>query len=529
MKDAYRRFTFSLLGGTALALASLPLTLATALAQFNCGAVRPAAARLARKAPSSISFFSNSSPCPISSAGMSVMQGDMAAVTNIYLNATVAQRNQAATNYNLDGYNPAFNVFNQVSPSSQILSTLQAFPQLQASGALAAAISGTLAPFLSGGSPPTPYGGGVGAAINAALSVQQISALKDTFTAYARAFQGQSTQYANAGQIDPRPFQISQTIANAPWTPGQASSTSIANQQGDWGAPGSGGGFQTSGAFPSGHSAAGDTTSLIYAIMLPEAYQSLMVSAQQFGLSRNILGVHHTLDVIGSRIVTYSAVTQLLAGTYTATGINSFPTLVSALATQLRDELGPTLTTVPYASCASNVAGCVASGAFPTAAQFTTANQAYANQATYGLPSLGPTNAAPVVPTNAYLLIQSRFPYLNSSQLGDSSCQHRAAVRWRVQRRQRLGAPQPLRRRRLRRLHLQRQRDDERRLGRLQRHRHVEQQHQRPRRPHQARHRHARARRQQRLYRRHGRRRRHAGAHRRRGWAVSASCRAPLS
>jgi autotransporter-associated beta strand protein len=144
-----------------------------------------------------------------------------------------------------------------------------------------------------------------------------------------------------------------------------------------------------------------------------------MVSAQQFALSRNILGVHHTLDVIGSRIVTYSAVTQLLAGTYTATGINSFPTLVSALATQLRNQLGSSLTAVPYASCASNVAGCIASGAFPTAAQFTTANQAYANQATYGLPSLGPTNAAPVVPTNAYLLIQSRFPYLNSSQLTD--------------------------------------------------------------------------------------------------------------
>src|SRR5204863_2308309 len=128
-------------------------------------------------------------------------------------------------------------------------------------------------------------------------------------------------------QLEQRHFLIAQTIANAPWTPTQARASAIASQQGQWGPQG----LQTSGAFPSGHSAVGDTTSLIYAIMLPEAYQSLMVSAQQFGLSRNVLGVHHTLDVIGSRIVTYSAVTQLLAGTYTATGINSFPTLVSAL------------------------------------------------------------------------------------------------------------------------------------------------------------------------------------------------------
>lgn len=31
--------------------------------------------------------------------------------------------------------------------------------------------------------------------------------------------------------------------------------------------------------------------------VLLQAYQSLMVSVQQFGLSHNILGVHHTLDI----------------------------------------------------------------------------------------------------------------------------------------------------------------------------------------------------------------------------------------
>ena len=74
---------------------------------------------------------------------------------------------------------------------------------------------------------------------------------------------------------------------------------------------------------------------------------------------------------------------------------------------------------VPYASCANNMASCIANGTIPTAAQFTAANQAYALQATYGLPSIGATNAAAVVPQNAELLIASRFPYLSSAQLID--------------------------------------------------------------------------------------------------------------
>src|SRR5262249_54038421 len=77
---------------------------------------------------------------------------------------------------------------------------------------------------------------------------------------------------------------------------------------------------------------------------------------------------------------------------------------------------------VPYANCASNVAACIASGVFPSAATLTANNQAYAalsTYATYGLLPIGPTNLAPVVPASAYFLIQSRFPYLNASQLND--------------------------------------------------------------------------------------------------------------
>ena len=73
----------------------------------------------------------------------------------------------------------------------------------------------------------------------------------------------------------------------------------------------------------------------------------------------------------------------------------------------------------PYADCATNVAACIANGTFPTAAQFTAANQAYAAQTNYELPATGPTNLAPVVPANAELLIATRFPYLRASQWND--------------------------------------------------------------------------------------------------------------
>ena len=402
----------------ALALAMVALPLADASAQINCAAQNPPlSGNACTQFNQQYQLLQQFQSFPNSAAGLNVLQSDLATVQNIYLNATVAQRNQAATNYNLTNPAPQQNIWGMLTPSNQLYPSLQTFPQLQLSAPLAAAI----------GTPITGQSGvfsNITSLLDFAGSQIQIGALKDNFTAYAQGYPGLSTQYANPGQVDPRPFQLSQAIANAPWTLAQASSASVANQQGEWGSPGGGPpngvGFQTSGGFPSGHSTIGDTTALLYAMMLPQAYQSLMVSAQQFGLSRNILGVHHPLDVIGARVVTYFTMTQLMAGnpTYNVTN-NSFQPYVQQLAKELTTALGPAVTAVPYASCASNVAACIANGTFATAAQFSAANQAYALQATYGLPSIGPTNAAAVVPQNAELLITSRFPYLSSAQLVD--------------------------------------------------------------------------------------------------------------
>lgn len=397
-------------------------------AQVNCSGLTAAQCTQATGQYQVLQSFQS---LPNTSAGQNAMQAELDAVVSIYQNATVAQRNQAAANslgvFTVGDAQPQYNLWNQISSSSLILPTLEMFPQIPMSSALA----DTLTERINHRQSEPLYAaitelitGTSDSSTNSISSVQQVGALKDSFTAYATAFAGQSTQYANAGQIDPRPFQISTSIADNPWTSTQASASAIQAQQDEWGASG----LQTSAAFPSGHSTQGHTISLLYAMLLPQAYQSMMISGQQFGLSRNIMGVHHALDVIGGRVLAYYTMTQLLAGNadYILTDVPSysgipaytdFATYVADLSAALHTALGSTYTAVPYASCASNVAGCIAGGVIPSASQFAAANQAYVDLATYGLPAVGATDQAAVVPADAELLLTSRFPYLTNAQI----------------------------------------------------------------------------------------------------------------
>ena len=76
--------------------------------------------------------------------------------------------------------------------------------------------------------------------------------------------------------------------------------------------------------------------------------------------------------------------------------------------------------------------------------------QDYIKFLTYGFPSVGPTDLAPVVPADAHVLIATRFPYLSEAQLNDDPRLHRIAFGRADRQRLRLGAAQSLRR--LRRL-----------------------------------------------------------------------------
>ncbi len=427
-------------------------------AQVNCSGLSVTQCNMAND---QYTLLQNFQGLPATQAGQHALKADLATVVSIYNNATPAQRAQAVQNSqsvvsswngNADSYNPTaqYNVWQQISSGSQILSSLGSFPQLKMSSALADTLSGMLArdvnawsseqttsPTISavtqllqgyytvppGSTDPSFVGGG------SIAGVQMVGPLKDAFTAYATYFRfsdpANTTSYslppcgAPPCQPDPRPYQLSTAISL--WQSSQASASDMSSQSDQWVEN------QTSGAFPSGHSTYGNTTALLHAIMFPQAYQSLMVSGQQFGLSRNVLGVHHTLDIIGGRMLAYYTMTQLLSGNYalsaadipTFAGVpaySDFQTYVSQLAAILQHQVG-SVATVPYAACAADVASCMSGGAIPSAAQFAASNQAYEAQATYGLPPVGATNMPGVVPAGAELLLTTRFPYLAHEQI----------------------------------------------------------------------------------------------------------------
>ena len=72
----------------------------------------------------------------------------------------------------------------------------------------------------------------------------------------------------------------------------------------------------------------------------------------------------------------------------------------------------------PYAAaCAGSVGACIAGHTIPSAVAYAQQIQTYTNYLSFGLPSVGDTTLAPVVPTDAHWLIATRFPYLNTAQL----------------------------------------------------------------------------------------------------------------
>ncbi|MET0428604.1 MAG: autotransporter domain-containing protein [Microvirga sp.] len=198
---------------------------------------------------------------------------------------------------------------------------------------------------------------------------------------------------------DPRPYQVTNRIADHSWSK-LGLDPSLAQQQHEaWKSN------AESPSYPSGHSTYGHTMALLYAVMVPELYQPFLRSGLDFAYSRNVLGVHYPLDVIAGRILATHDLVQLL---------NADPAYVPTFASGFQAATAEMRAAIE-ASCGGTIAACLANGSIAPSG----GSSSSLDLLTYGLPSVGPTNLAPVVPLGAEVLLATRFPYLTSLQRRD--------------------------------------------------------------------------------------------------------------
>jgi subtilase-type serine protease len=174
-------------------------------------------------------------------------------------------------------------------------------------------------------------------------------------------------------------------------------------------------GLTTNPSFPSGHTTYAYTDSILLGMLTPELYQSMLSRGSQFANSRIVLGVHYPLDIIASRsLASYDLAQAFTNPDYinnaatTGTAIN-----LPGLFTSAAPELNSYLTAgAQAAGCGNSVASCAASQVNPYAPS--AANAAtYANNLTYGLPTLtfkqAPQQAAPAGGPDASILLATLY------------------------------------------------------------------------------------------------------------------------
>ncbi|MFK4133026.1 autotransporter domain-containing protein [Pseudomonas luteola] len=161
---------------------------------------------------------------------------------------------------------------------------------------------------------------------------------------------------------------------------------------------------ETDGGFPSGHTNAAYLSSIALSYAIPQRFEELMLRASEVGNNRIVAGMHSPFDVIGGRITaTYFAIDNLTNNA------------------QLRNEAFQQAQAYFTEQCGGDINNCMdpidpATDRFSQHAQD---KALYTSRMTYGFAPVGPTDLAPVVPVNAEVLLETRFPYLDASQRRD--------------------------------------------------------------------------------------------------------------
>lgn len=157
---------------------------------------------------------------------------------------------------------------------------------------------------------------------------------------------------------------------------------------------------ETDGGFPSGHTNAAFLAGLGLAWAIPQQYSALMLQAADLGYSRAVAGMHSPLDVIGGRMhAIFYAIENLMANP------------------ELRADALQQAQSFYTTACNGEITYCYSSENAEIAYQQYQADKAeYLAKTTFAFIPSGDTTQAPVVPENAGILIESRYPYLTDAQ-----------------------------------------------------------------------------------------------------------------
>jgi len=160
----------------------------------------------------------------------------------------------------------------------------------------------------------------------------------------------------------------------------------------------------TDGGFISGHEAEAMRDATTMAWLVPERFQEMVSRGLELGENRILAGMHSPLDVIGGR---------MLALAVSAANLTAYAGDAQAAYTQahqaLQQQTGTTATT--FSAFAHS--GTTTTDRF---ADYATNKAAFLRRLTFGFGAIESTNAPPVVPKGAEILLQTRFPYLSADQ-----------------------------------------------------------------------------------------------------------------
>lgn len=151
------------------------------------------------------------------------------------------------------------------------------------------------------------------------------------------------------------------------------------------------------GGFPSGHTNAAFLTGVGLAYSVPREYNSLIMQSARLGYSRVVAGMHSPLDVMGGRIH---------AIFYSIENLITNPELREQAYSQAQCFFGETC----GAGCGSTI------NIESAYSQYQQDKRQYLKETTFNFTPTGDTTRAPVVPKNAEVLIETRYPYLSDEQ-----------------------------------------------------------------------------------------------------------------